>query len=72
LIARKACLIKGALISDLINEMSPNSDSDTKRVWKCAVILKNLNLDMVSTISAWLPVHVSVRIHRYNYHSTCT
>jgi len=38
------------LISDPINGMPPNADSDAKRVWKYAAILKNLTLDVVSTI----------------------
>ena len=39
--------------------MSQNAGSDTKRH---ADILKNLTLDMVSTISAWFPVHAGLRI----------
>jgi len=56
--AKKSCLVKGVLISDSIDEMPQNAGSGAKRVQKCAAIL----LDMVSTISAWFPVHAGVRM----------
>ena len=48
-------------ISDPIDEMLQTAGND-KRVQKNAAIHKNLTLNMVSTKSAWFPVHASVRI----------
>jgi len=36
------------LISDPSDEMPQNTGSDAKRVQKCATILKNLTLDIIS------------------------